>query len=119
MATPLEQLAAMRQIGENWDGYGAAAPHANALDLAQEFVALVEAMHSKTKSRGWDIHVAPTRIGGVLIDWDDGRIQHEIDIGPDRSIGFLHLNKITEQSETRKFTPSDRAVDTLKFSPVR
>lgn len=36
MATPIEQLQAMRSLEENWNGYGAAAPSATAIDLAQE-----------------------------------------------------------------------------------
>ena len=100
----------MRPLGENWDGYGAAAPHANVIDLAQEFVALVEALMVKTANDSWTLHVTPTRVGGVLIDWEVRFMQHEIDIGPDRSISFLHLNKSTGQTEVRKFSPGVQAV---------
>ena len=44
MAIPSEQLQAMHGLAADWDGYGAAAPQANAIDLAQEFVELIEAM---------------------------------------------------------------------------
>jgi hypothetical protein len=47
MATPIEQLEAMRRLEENWDGYGAAAPQASVIDLAQEFTGLIEAMLRK------------------------------------------------------------------------
>jgi hypothetical protein len=39
---PIEQLEAMRNLVENWDGYGAASPTATAIDLALEFVGQVE-----------------------------------------------------------------------------
>jgi hypothetical protein len=104
MATPIEQLQAMRRLVENWDGYNAAAPSATAIDLAQEFVGLIETMWKKSTPNSCLLHVSPTRIGGVLIEWEDRAIQHEIEISPDRSINFLHLDKTTGQIETRKFS---------------
>lgn len=104
MTTPIEQLQAMRGVAENWDGYGAAAPSATAIDLAQEFVGLIETMWEKSTMSSYALHVTPTRNGGVLIDWEDRAKQHEVEISPDRSIGFLHLDKTTGQIETRKFS---------------
>jgi hypothetical protein len=104
MATPIEQLEAMRKLVENWDGYGAAAPSATAIDLAQEFVGLAEAMLKKSTSNTCTLHVSPTRNGGVLIEWEDRATQHEVEISQDRSIAFLHLDKTTGQIETRKFS---------------
>jgi hypothetical protein len=71
MATPIEQLEAMRHLGENWDGYGAAAPQANLIDLAREFTGLIEAMLKKSAAEPGALHVSPTRVGGILIDWED------------------------------------------------
>jgi hypothetical protein len=104
MATPIEQLEAMRNLRENWDGYGAAAPFATVIDLAQEFVSLVETMLKKNTSNSCVLHVNPTRTGGILIEWEDRDMQHEVEISPDRSIGFLHLDKTNGQIETRKFS---------------
>lgn len=104
MATPIEQLQVMRSLVENWDGYGAAVPAATAIDLAQEFVGLVETMWQKTTPNSPAFCVSPTRNGGVLIEWEDRAMQHEVEISPDRSIGFLHLDKTTGQIETRKFS---------------
>jgi hypothetical protein len=104
MATPIEQLQAMRSLMENWDGYGAAVPVATAIDLAQEFVSLLETMLKKPTSSSCELHVSPTRNGGILIEWEDRAMQHEVEINPDRSIGFLHLDKTTGQIETRKFS---------------
>jgi hypothetical protein len=106
MATLIEQLDAMRGLAENWDGYGAASPQARIVDLAQEFVGLLEVVLPKSAIDPEGLHVSPTRIGGVLIDWEDHLRQHEIEINPDRSIGFLHVNKTTGQIETRRFSPA-------------
>ncbi len=97
-------------LEENWDGYGAASPQANVVDLAQELAGLIEAMLKKSTSDPGILHVNPTRIGGILIEWEDSFMQHEIEINPDRSIGFLHLNKANGHIETRKFSPGTLAV---------
>jgi hypothetical protein len=110
MAVLMEQLQAMRGLAENWDGYGAAAPQPDAIDLAQELVGLVEDWLHKSMADPPVLHVSPTRIGGVLIEWEDRSIVHEVEINPDRSIGFLHLNRSTGQIETRKFVASLPAV---------
>ena len=93
MATPIEQLASMRSLEENWDGYGAAAPQANLIDLAQEFTRLIETVLRNTAAGPGILHVSPTRVGGILIDWEDSGMQHEVELNPDCSIGFLHRNK--------------------------
>src|SRR5207245_1860944 len=110
MATPIEQVEAMRRLGENWDGYGAAAPQANVIDLAQEFTGLIEAVLRNSAADPGVLHVSPTRVGGILIDWEDRSMQHEVELNPDSSIGFLHLNKTTGHIQTRKFSPGAQAV---------
>src|SRR5438445_3737285 len=110
MATSIEQVEAMRRLGENWDGYGAAAPQANLIDLAQEFTGLIEALIRKSTIAAHVLHVSPTRVGGILIDWEDDSVEHEVELNPDRSIGFLHRTKATGQIETRKFVPATHTV---------
>ncbi len=101
MAEPIEQLEAMRRLGENWDGYGAAAPQAKIIDLAQEFIGLLDAMLARSSAAPAEFHVSPTRVGGVLIDWENDVVGHEMELSPDGSIGFLHHNKATGAIATR------------------
>jgi hypothetical protein len=110
MATPDAQLQAIRLLKENWDGYGAAVPRLNILELAREFASLIEALLRKHPDAPTVLHVSPTRIGGVLIEWEDDAMQHEVEIDPDQSFSFLHRNKATGHIETRKFLPDTRAV---------
>jgi hypothetical protein len=110
MTTPIEQLQAIRSIRENWDGYGAAAPQADIIDFAQEFASLIEAMLRTSSINPSVLHMSPTRVGGILVEWEDPSAQHEVDIAPDRSISFLHLNKATGQIETRKLSPGSLTV---------
>lgn len=110
MATPDVQLQAMRLLGENWDGYGAAAPQAHVIELAREFVNLIETLLRKRTETPGPVHVSPTRTGGILIEWQDGVMQHEVDINPDQTFAFLHLNTATGHIETRKLSPGTRAV---------
>ena len=110
MATPSEQLNAMRNLKDNWDGDNAAAPQAHVIDLALEFAGLLELLFRKSAASGGSVlHVSPTRVGGVLLEWEDHSYQHELDLGPDCSIGFLHLEKSTGTIHTRKFAPTSQA----------
>jgi hypothetical protein len=115
MPSLIEQLHAMRLMGENWDGYGAAAPQAGVIELAEEFVSLLNALLQNRSPNQIAVHVSPTRVGGVLIEWEDAAMQHEVEIDPDGAFGFLHLDKITGQIETRKLAPCDNAVVQLGF----
>ena len=108
MAQAIEQLEAMRSVKENWDGYQAAAPCPIAIDLARDFVRLIEAV--LRGDRALTLHVGPTPPGGILIDWEDDDTEHEIEIDPDGSIEFLHMNKRTKEIRTRKFSPGQRMV---------
>jgi hypothetical protein len=94
MATTVEQLEAMRKLAENWDGYGGAAPLLEVIDRARAFVGRMEAAEAE------ELYVSPTRIGGVLIEWEDGVIDHEIEFDPDGSIHSLRFNRETKQIET-------------------
>ena len=110
MAGPVEQLEAMRCLNENWDGYGAAVPQAKIIDLAQEFIDLLPAMLARSPAAPAEFNVSPTRIGGILIDWEDDAIEHEVELNPDGSIAFLHHNKGTGTIATRKFSVGGPAV---------
>jgi hypothetical protein len=112
MAEPIAQWEAILHLSENWDGYGAATPEGKVIDLAQEFVRLLDAMLAKSSLRPAEFHVSPTRIGGVLIDWQSDSIEHEMELSPDGSIGFLHHDKHTGSIATRKFSPTEGAVVT-------
>jgi hypothetical protein len=114
MTTAKEQLQALRSVPENWDGYGAAAPLANVVDLADEFVAFIDAVLRKSASGPGSLQASPTRVGGVLIEWEDGTMEHEVEINPDGSMGFLHTNKTTGQIAARKISPGSLQMDFLK-----
>jgi hypothetical protein len=108
MATTFDQLQAMLGLKENWDGYGAAAPNAAAVELARGFVGLLEQQVKKSANAA--LHLSPTRIGGVLIEWEDNANEHELEIDPYGSLGFLHRDKTTGQIATRRSYP---------FAPIR
>lgn len=102
----------MRVLPENWDGYGAAPPRSAVIDFAQEFVGFLEAALKKSSSDAPILHVSPTRVGGVLMEWNDPNMEHEVEINPDFCLSFLHLRKSTGQITTRSFAPgAPTAVD--------
>ena len=91
MATPLEQLDAMRTLALNWDGYNADPPRSDVLDVAKEFVEFIAASRPADPWR--DVFVSPGRAGGVLIEWADAKFEHELEIEPDGTWGFLHTGR--------------------------
>jgi hypothetical protein len=115
MASLTEQLQAMYGLAENWDGYGAAAPEAPVLDLAQELVDLLQAGLRKPPAAAPTLHVSPTRTGGILIEWQDSLTDHEVEINPDGSVSFLHLDRATGQARTRRFIANTSSVVTPGF----
>jgi hypothetical protein len=114
MATAEAQFEALRGLHENWDGYGAAVPGAEIISLAQAIARLIEIGLRRPLSDSPVLHVSPTRIGGVLIEWENQTMEHEIEINPDASFGFLHRNKATGQIDTRKISPFPLQLDFLQ-----
>jgi len=108
MATPLEQLDAMRNLRANWDGYNADPPSAEVLDVAMEFVRLLTAFRGAVPSD--DIGVYPGRAGGVQVSWEDPKTRHELDIEPDGTWDFLHIDKETEEMTQRTFKPTKQMI---------
>ena len=100
MATLVQQLNAMRQLRDNWDGYNGAPPTGEVLDLAIEFVELLETPRPGPPRR--DIRVWPGRDGGVLVEWENDHSEYELEINPDGTWGFLQTDRATgEMTETR------------------
>lgn len=109
MATPIEQLDLMRNLTENWDGYGGAPPTSEVIELAKEFVALLATYHDRDE-RYEGIFVTPGRAGGVLIEWDEPEYEHELEVNPDGTVGFLHTEIATGRMIERRFAPGAFAV---------
>jgi len=95
---------------ENWDGYQGAVPVSEVIELAHEFVAFVEAANVRGNVGTQSVQVSPTRTGGVLIEWEDTKFQHEVEINPDNRISFLHVDKGDGNISTRTFSPIASAV---------
>jgi hypothetical protein len=100
MGTPLEQLEAMRSVRANWDGYGADPPLPVAIDMAKGFVSLVESIR-----RDVDVfpvlYTTPTRVGGVMLVWEDREFEYELEIEPDGLVELLQESKATKQIEIK------------------
>ena len=88
-----EQLRAMRSLGENWDGYGAAAPRAEILHSAIGFLRFLSRYVSVPLP-----YMSPTRNGGVLFEWERGPHQLEVDICTRDAASYVYLNRQTDLS---------------------
>jgi len=97
MATPIEQLEAMQGLPENWDGYGGAPPRAEAIESAIRF--LRESSVARTLPEPF---VTPARAGGVLLAWEQGARQFEVEFCAAEDASIVYLNQDT--GETGKQT---------------
>ncbi|MBI3824069.1 MAG: hypothetical protein HY289_15480 [Planctomycetes bacterium] len=114
MAIADGQFEALRKLPENWDGYGAAAPQARAIDLARSITGLIDAGLRKSSADSHPFHISPTRVGGVLIEWEHGVMEHEVEVNPDASISFLHRNRSTGHIDTRQISPVPLQLELLQ-----
>jgi hypothetical protein len=95
MSRAIEQLEAMRHLGENWDGYGAAPSRAEAIDLAIEFL-----HHCQASMAMPEPYVTPTRVGGVLLAWESGPHELEVEFNDPDHGSFVYLNRETGENAT-------------------
>ncbi len=95
MATPLEQLEAMRKVSDNWDGYGGAAPRPELIDAAIAFFRELRGAPSLSPP-----YLTPTRTGGVLFAWEQGPHQLEVEVNSPVQGEYLYLNRETGESAT-------------------
>lgn len=108
MATPLEQLDLMRNLRPNWDGYGADPTDPAVIEVAKEFVRFLAALRPADPFQ--DVFVSPGRAGGVLVEWADPRSEHELEIEPDGTWGFLHTDRATGRMTERRFGPVTQVI---------
>ena len=105
MATLTEQLDAMLTLKSNWDGYNADPIDPKPLALAKDFVVyfqVLERLHRLDRQ----LSVHPTRVGGVQIEWADGKAEYELEINPDGSLGMLRVDRATGTMIEKAFKPS-------------
>lgn len=93
MGTVTEQLEALRDLPENWDGYGAARPAPGPIDVAIGFLRRCGAQRAIPQP-----HVAPTRTGGVLLEWEQGPHQLEIQFDDEQRGSFVYVNRQTGET---------------------
>jgi hypothetical protein len=114
MAAVIDQLEAMRHLPENWDGYGGAPPSAEAIDAALTFLRYCQAQMAVP-----DPYVTPTRAGGVLLEWEQGPHQLEVEFDGAMSGSFVYLNRESGEIATgtvvlaRDSTPPPLAVTAI------
>ena len=88
-----DQIQALGALPENWDGYGAAAPRAEILTAAMAFLQTLRNRPGHT-----DPDIAPTRIGGVLLSWDHGPHQLDVEFDSPGRAEYAYLNRDTDES---------------------
>jgi hypothetical protein len=101
MATSIDQLEAMRDLPENWDGYGGAAPRAEMIDAAIQFLRSLTGGEVRPEP-----FVTPTRTGGVLLAWELGPHQLEVEFDTSDKGSYVYLNQQTGETATGTVSPA-------------
>lgn len=113
MATPLEQLDAMHNVPENWDGYGGLPPQPAAVNEAKAFLKVLAAAYPEMA----EPYVTPTPDGGILFALDKGPHTLEIHFDPVPNgieVGFVYLNTATNDSASGVLRDANRST-TIPF----
>lgn len=100
-----ERLAQISRLEADWDSYGAEPPSAAAVLRANSLLQAVE--ESLADLVGEQIRpyaLAPIADGGVQLEWRGQGKTLEIEIGPDRDLGYL---LIEEDGDARSFQQED------------
>ncbi|HEY2785881.1 MAG TPA: hypothetical protein VGJ05_13005, partial [Fimbriiglobus sp.] len=108
--TIFEQLEAMRNVPENWDGYGGLSPRTDAIEEASIY-------YRKLTSAYPDLplpYVTPTPDAGVLFSWDNG--PHSLELHFDAkpagiAVEFVYQNIETDDSAAGKLPGATRRAE--------
>ena len=95
MATPLEQLDAMHQVPENWNGYGGFAPQPEAIREAIAFYRSIESEPELASP-----YLSPTPNGGIQFEWDNGPHHLEIAFEPLSPSGPIGVEFLYDNTQT-------------------
>lgn len=91
------RLQGIRELGQDWDSYGAAPIRKEACDVAERLLALFD----------WSLTPIPTVIGGVQLEAHGGELDFELEILPDGEVIGLYIADDLLNKETELEPPSD------------
>lgn len=100
----VQQLDAMKGLGEDWDSYGAAAPTAVALKRARRLIQDAERTAGAKHAAASPYDVSPLPDGGVAIEWRGRGVTLQLGVGPRGQYGYL---MIVDGPEGRRFTEDE------------
>ena len=95
MASPLEQLNAMHNVPDNWDGYGGLPPSVAAIEAAIAFFQSVAEMPEMSEPS-----LSPSPNGGIQFDWDNGPHHLEVAFEPVAMNGPIGVEFLYDNSQT-------------------
>lgn len=101
LARSLAQLDALRSLPENWDGYHGAAPRVELIDRVTRFLEFWNDYLPLPAP-----HISPTRTGGVLVEWERGPHQLEVEFDPPADVTFAYLRAGSDESASGSLTPA-------------
>lgn len=91
----IEQVRTLFDLPEDWDGEGGERPADDVIQSAIGFLEFVAKYASVDRP-----HVSPTRSGGVLLEWENGPHQIEVEVLSRDAASYVLLNTDTDKERT-------------------
>ncbi len=104
-AKELMELLAARS--ENQSDLGVDVLDSHLIELAREFVDLIEAMARQAGTDPDQVLVNPSRGGAIVVEWGDRTYDNNMVMNPDGSISFNQRNRQTGKIESHSFSPDE------------
>ena len=96
-----DRLAKIERRAPNWNSYGARSPHPVAVAAARELIsAAYQTLAAVAGSRAVPYTVAPLVNGGMQVEWRGPGGELEVEISPERALGYLLVRGSGEAEET-------------------
>ena len=101
---PLQQLATLELLSEDWDGYGAVPPTTVALKEARRLIRDVQRGATTQIPEASPYDVSPVPSGGIAIEWRGRSETLQLEVGPGGQLGYL---LIVNGSDGRQFAEEE------------
>jgi hypothetical protein len=78
-----------RGLAEDWDSYDGHPPTPRAIAGARRLIEIAHRVYGKSSEDAVPFHAAAIANGGILLEWEHGDKELEVEIGPDEALGYL------------------------------
>jgi hypothetical protein len=116
LSPTIKKLEGFRKLRSNWDSYGADPISQNAISKTRELLIGVQKRYLRyVKDLIVPTEVSPIADGGVQIAWQGTGGEIEVDIGFDKSVGYL---LVVNRGQQKKYEEEDGVSDETIYQMI-